>query len=610
MTDRPNLIVQILLVCVALGLASSAVAQSDPVYRGRPLKFWVEQASAAEGPKDVDATIGALCEALENNDPNVKRRAGDALALLGPKAKAALPALIAQFSHEFPWVRESCQGAVTAIGKDAVPALIELLEDNTGSLRVNAAFVLGGIGADAKPAVPAIEKIMKEESPVIQTRMAGVLTQIDPERFPPAGSTGQIRYEGGKAASPADPGKADWPEFHGPGRDSICREKGLLQEWPEGGPKLSWKLEGLGRGYSTVSISGGRLFTMGDRSVNGSESQLVIAYDLETRKELWASPVGPPHTDGGPRCTPTVDGDRLYAIGTDGDLVCLAAKSGEERWRRSFTKDFDGKFMSAWKFSESPLVDGDRLICTPGGPGAMMVALNKQDGSVIWKCAVPALGEKGADGCGYSSAIVAESCGVRQYVQLIGRGVIGVEAETGRYLWGYNGVANNVANIPSPVVRGDYVFATTAYNTGSVLLKIGRDGDAFRADEVYFASSRDFQNHHGGVVLVGDHIYGGHGPNRGDPRCIEFGSGKVVWQQRAPGRGSAAVLYADGHLIFRYDRGSVYLIEATPEEFRIKGHFEPPTGEGPAWAHLVIHNGRLYLRHADLLLCYDVRATG
>lgn len=249
--------------------------------------------------------------------------------MLGPKALPALPALIAQFGHPFPWVREPCQGAAAAIGKEAVPPLVELVANKTGTIWVNAAFVFGTIGADAKPAVPVIEKIMQGESPVIQARLAGILSQINPQRFPPAVHSGTVAFEGVKAAPPADPRKADWPEFHGPGRDSICREKGLLQEWPEGGPKLLWKLEGLGRGYSMVSISGGRFFTMGDRTVNGSETQFVLAYDLETRKLLWASLVGPPHADGGPRCTPTVDGPWLYALGTEGDLVCLAADSGK-----------------------------------------------------------------------------------------------------------------------------------------------------------------------------------------------------------------------------------------------------------------------------------------
>ena len=179
----------------------------------------------------------------------------------------------------------------------------------------------------------------------------------------------------------------------------------------------------------------------------------------------------------------------------------------------------------------------------------MKDALNKRTGEDIWKCASPELGEKGADGCGYSSSVVADISGVRQYVQLIGRGEIGVEAATGRFLWGYNAIANTVANITSPVVRGDHVFASTAYNTGSALLKITRNGRVFQAEEVYFINARDFQNHHGGVVLLDDHIYGGHGPNRGDPACVELATGKVVWKERAPARGSAGVLYADGHLI-------------------------------------------------------------
>jgi hypothetical protein len=221
---------------------------------------------------------------------------------------------------------------------------------------------------------------------------------------------------------------------------------------------------------------------------------------------------------------------------------------------------------------------------------------------------MPDIGPKGLDGAGYSSAVAANIAGVRQYVQMLGRGTIGVEADTGRFLWGYNQIANTVANITTPVVRGNYVFVTTAYSTGAALLRIARNGDDLEAREVYFLGPRDFQNHHGGVVLVGDHIFGGHGPNKGFPTCIELSTGKVLWKERSPALGSAAVLYADGNLVFRYDRGEVVLIEASPEELRIKGQFAPPTGEGPAWSHPVIHEGKLYLRHADLLLCYDLRS--
>jgi outer membrane protein assembly factor BamB len=202
---------------------------------------------------------------------------------------------------------------------------------------------------------------------------------------------------------------------------------------------------------------------------------------------------------------------------------------------------------------------------------------------------------------------VAEIDGVRQYVQLVGRGLVAAEAETGRFLWGYNGIANRTANIPTPVVRGQHVFTTTNYRAGSALLKISRAGDSFRVQELYTLTGRQFENHHGGIVCVGGHVYGGHGNSRGEPVCVDVATGKIMWRGKAPERGSAAVLYADGHLWFRYDRGLIALVKATPEAFRLKGAFQPVTGTGPAWAHPVILDGRLYLRHGDLLACYDVR---
>jgi prepilin-type processing-associated H-X9-DG protein len=186
--------------------------------------------------------------------------------------------------------------------------------------------------------------------------------------------------------------------------------------------------------------------------------------------------------------------------------------------------------------------------------------------------------------------------------------VVGIDAETGKFLWGYNRIASNVANITAPHVRGNYVFVTTAYNVGSALLEIKRAGDRFEAEEVYFLGPRDFQNHHGGVVVVGQHVFGGHRPNSGYPTCIDLATGEICWSERSLGRGSASVLYADGHVIFRYDRGEVFLVEATPDALRVKGQFTAVKGEGPAWAHPVIHRGRLYLRHGDVLGCYDLRA--
>jgi outer membrane protein assembly factor BamB len=409
------------------------------------------------------------------------------------------------------------------------------------------------------------------------------------------------------AAAPSGVKAGDWAQFHGPHRDAKCAETGLLKEWPDGGPKLLWKLEGLGRGYSTVAISDGKILTMGDRRPKGgSEKQFVIAYDLAGRKELWATAIGPPHGDGGPRCTPTVDGELLYAIGTSGDLVCLETARGKLRWKKSFEKDFGGRMMSGWRYSESPLVDGKQLVCTPGGKDATIVALDKATGEMIWKCGIPKIGSRGNDGAGYSSMVAADVEGVRQYIQILGRGAVGVAADSGKFLWGYNRVANGTANIPSPVVRENLVFVSTAYGAGSALLRLGRQGEEFKAEEVYYLGPDKFSNHHGGMVLVGDHLYAGDGQNKGTPICLDFETGQIAWKPNALAGGSAAVLYADGNLVFRYESGLVALIEATPAGFHVKGKFEPEVKDGPAWPHPVIHAGRLYLRANDTLMCYEV----
>lgn len=417
---------------------------------------------------------------------------------------------------------------------------------------------------------------------------------------------------GGAGAAGENPGPtkgpADWTRFRGPQCDGKCLETGLLKAWPEGGPKLLWTLQGLGRGYSSITIADGKIFTTGDRpDSDGGESQYVMAFDMKSRKELWATRIGPPHPDGGCRSTPTIEGPLAFVIGTEGDMVCVETATGKVRWRKSFSADFGGKMMSVWKYSESPLVDGDKVVCTPGGPDAMMVALDKNTGKAIWKCAVPKLGPQGADGAGYTSMVGAQIAGLRQYITIIGRGAIGVAADDGRFLWGYNRIANKVANIPTPIVRDNYVFVTTSYETGSALLRIVRDGEKFRAEEVWFNGPKQFENHHGGVVLVGDYLYGGSGRNRGVPVCLEFLTGQVMWQADPPGGRSAAVLYADGHLIFRYEDGLVAWIEATPEAFRLKGKFMAPVRKGPSWPHPVIHDGKLYLRSHDTLMCFDLK---
>ncbi len=396
---------------------------------------------------------------------------------------------------------------------------------------------------------------------------------------------------------------ADWPQFRGPNRDGISTEKGLLQEWPEAGPPLAWKMTGLGRGYASISIAGGKIFTMGDRG----DSQYVIAFDLNTRKELWATKAGGPWGDGGPRCTPTVDGELCYALGTNGELVCLEVATGKEVWRKKFEKDFGGKMMSGWTWSESPLVDGQKLICTPGGDKAGLVALDKKTGDVLWKCALPKLGPKGGDGAGYASAVISEAGGVRQYVQLMGRGLVSVAAKDGKFLWSNNNVANDTANITNPVVNGNYVFGTSSYGTGSALVKVTKAGSGVKAEQVYFLDTNKFQNHHGGVVLVDGYLYGGHGQNQGQLTCVEMKTGKIAWQQKkTTGKESAAVIYADGNLYCRYQNGIMVLVAATPKGYQEKGKFKLASISGPSWPHPVILDGKLYIRANDDLLCYDV----
>jgi outer membrane protein assembly factor BamB len=411
-------------------------------------------------------------------------------------------------------------------------------------------------------------------------------------------------------AAALDAVAADWPGWRGPNRDGQSAETGLLGEWPAAGPRLAWKASGLGGGLSSVAVVGDRIYTLGDKD----GSQQLLALSRKDGALIWAAKVGAVWKDefGGPRGTPTVDADSVYALGSDGDLIAVDIGTGKERWRKNMEKDYGGRVMTVWKWTESPLVDGDRLVFTPGGPWAAMVAVDKKTGKSIWSTEeLPHLGEKGRDGAGYSSIVVSNGGGVKHYVQLMGRGLVGIRASDGKLLWSYNKVANNVANISTPIVRGNYVFASTGYQTGSVLLELVKAGEGVTAKELYFLDSNTFQNHHGGMVLVGNHVYAGHGHNKGFPICVDLASGKVAWggDIRNAGTGSAAVMYADGRLYFRYQNGVVVLVEATPEGYREKGSLTIPNVQNPSWPHLVVADGTLYVREQDALYAYDVKAA-
>ena len=397
----------------------------------------------------------------------------------------------------------------------------------------------------------------------------------------------------------------DWPQFRGPNLDGKSTETGIIKSWEQKTPDCLWLGEGMGQGYASVAVVGERIYTTGDFP----GGQGVVAVNAKDGKVVWTTVLteGPPkHGYEGARSTPTVEGDHLWVTTSNGTIACLTT-TGKLVWQKSFSEEWGGKMMSGWGYAESVLIDGNAAVCTPGGPDALMVALDKITGQELWKCKMPEFGKNGKDGAGYSSIVISPAAGVKQYVQMTGRGVIGVRAADGKFLWGYDHTANAVANITSPVIAGDNVFSSSAYGAGAGLVKLTKDGAGVKAEEVYFLKPEVLQNHHGGMVLVDGYIYCGHKQNGGDLVCLDVTTGQMMWGPvKAPGKGSAAVTYVDGHLIFRYQDGLLVLVEATPKEFRMQGSFMPKFQQKESWSYPVVSGGRLYLREQDKLMCYQL----
>ena len=392
-----------------------------------------------------------------------------------------------------------------------------------------------------------------------------------------------------------------WPQWRGPARDGVSTETGLADRWETAGPPLLWETEGLGGGYSSVAVIGDKIITLGQTAAGPQ----VMALDVDGGERLWSTPLG---GSSSPNSTPTVDGERVFALGYDGDLVCARTETGEATWKKNFIKDFGGR-VPTWGYSESPLVDGDRLIVTPGSDEALLVALDKQTGKVVWKTRRPEnVVSGGHGGAGYASIVISHGGGVKQYVQLVGGGLVGIRADDGELLWNYARVANGTANIPTAIVQDDLVFCSSGYGTGSALLRLSAKGGGVQVQEEYFLGGNKMQNHHGGMILLNGFIYCGHGHNQGLPICIDMATGKATWgPERGVGSGSAAIVYADGHLYYRYENGILALVEATPKTYRLKGKFKIASNRGKSWPHPVIAGGRLYLRDQGALLCYDIR---
>jgi outer membrane protein assembly factor BamB len=405
------------------------------------------------------------------------------------------------------------------------------------------------------------------------------------------------------------PAIANWPQWRGPKRDDLSTDTRLLQQWPRGGPRLMWESHGAGRGYASVAIAGGRIYTMGDNlSTASDEDEYLACFDEATGKQLWKSKLGSAWNTGkdnwqGSRSTPTVAGDLLYVLTPYGNLVCLETATGKQRWRKSLKDEFKGKKGDGWGYSESVLVDGDRVVCTPGGGTATMVTLNKKTGQVIWKAAEP--NDRGA---GHASIVVADIDETRVYVQTTASGAIGVRASDGTVLWTYP-IEKTTAVIPTPIVEGDLVFFSAGYNRGGALLRqVPTSNGGMKITEVY-PLKKELNNKHGGIVHVGKYLYGDTNDG-GTPFCAEFMTGNVHWKKRGSGTGSAAMTYADGHLYVRYANGTMVLVEASPADYREVGSFKiPHSGDRPSWSHPVVSGGKLFLREGDYLLCYDLRSN-
>jgi outer membrane protein assembly factor BamB len=539
---------------------------------------------------------------------------------------------------------------------------------------------------------------------------------------------------------------ADWPQWQGPDRTAHSKETGLLKEWPKDGPPLAWKITGLGGGDSTPSIAAGRIYGMSHR---GSD-EFVWALSEKDSKEIWAVRIAPAYTTSwpqskeGPSATPTVDGDRLYVMGLAGNVVCLQVADGKVVWERHLMADFGGR-MPMWSYRESPLVDGDKVICTPGGDETTLVALNKLTGETIWKAFVPdSAGEtqnrsqaanrpnvietdlllstldkdrnkvisadelaaaptvllsldKNQDGrltedevssapaatsgqgrrrgggvmrmmkahsamdanedgalgateiknavaalqridanrdgkltddevgmkhfgpqdtgAAYSSAIVIEFGGQRQYVQFLARTVAGVSAADGKLLWRYDKPANGMRlNISTPIYHDGQVFAASAYGAGGGLARLVKSATGeFAAEEVWF--SKSMENHHGGVILHDGALFGANGGNGGGYlACLDFKTGEVLWNERDSDKRrvtKGSVAFADGRIYYRTEEGPMVLIEPSRKEYLERGRFnQPDRTDKPAWAHPVVANGKMYIRDQDVLLCYDVKVRG
>lgn len=394
---------------------------------------------------------------------------------------------------------------------------------------------------------------------------------------------------------------ADWPQWRGPERTGMSAETGLLPHWPEGGPPLAWRVDGIGQGYASPAVAGDTIYLL---CSEGTDNEYVRALSTADGGTRWTTRIGKSGPNQGPnypgsRSTPTVVGEVLVALGSDGDLACLDAGTGAVRWTRNLRADFGGE-PGNWAYAESPLVDAGRVIVSPGGKSATVVALHLESGEEVWRAALP-----GGDQAAYASPLAASPAGIPQYIVFLQHGAAGLAPDTGKLLWQYGKTAEgSPANIPTPVVHGDFVY-TAASLTGGGLVQLHAANDGIRVEEKYFLAK--LPTGIGGAVLLDGSLYGS---GRETLLCVDFQTGALQWEERAE---PASLLYADGRLYLHGENGELGLLEPSPAGLREHGRFTPPgqpdRGNSKAWAYPAIANGRLYVRDQGTLWCYDVRQS-
>ncbi|MGL4593224.1 MAG: PQQ-binding-like beta-propeller repeat protein [Thermoguttaceae bacterium] len=384
-----------------------------------------------------------------------------------------------------------------------------------------------------------------------------------------------------------------WNQFRGPNHDNHAFSTGIAKSWPKEGPKLLWKIDDIGGGYSNISFDKDTMYTLGDV---GNDC-LLIALDKATGKKKWTCSVGKSGSIGnypGPRATPAVEDNRVYAFGQYGDFVCVNSKDGKEVWGGDVVNDLGGKWMNNWGFSASPILDDNMILLPVGGAGGTLVAFQK-NGKRAWRSSGV------TDDAPYSSIVPAEFFGVKQYLLFTGSGIYGIDAKNGKTLW--HGVRNTDKPVCSdPVYKDDVVLVSSAYKMGDNGFRVTKTGNKFSAEQIY--ADESLQNHHGGMVLVGDHVYF---TTNQKLHCLDIKTGKVVWEDKCVGKGS--LTYVDGFLIVRAEGGdgTVVLVEATPDGYKECGRFaQPDRSDRNSWTYPVIVDGKLYLRDQNVLLCYDL----